>query len=242
MTKCIVKGCANTTSKNSGFKLHGFPNSLTAIKCWLKQIGNEIGDIDALAQHILDSRKRWIFCICSAPFSPLCYIWDGKKLILRGDAVPTIFPGTKSRAVVAATGDINASHLPAKKIKVDSLPKLLSPAQGLTSIDTERGQCRKCCHPVHITKDAYTSTHKKMVNTSSDPPCNRRDRGVQWPEFEFNFDGELWKVQLDHFYPSTSSIQAKAIKKCKTSAQSHEHPYASGTITSPNHIYNPQPY
>ncbi|KAM8967212.1 uncharacterized protein RCH25_025912 [Pelodytes ibericus] len=226
MTKCIVKGCPNTTSKNSGVKLHGFPNSLLEIKVWLQQIGNDIRDIDAFAQRVLDSRKRWIFRICSAHFSPQSYIWDGKKFILRGDAIPTIFPGKKSRTASVTTDDGRA-HLPTKKIKVESVsrPTLSGQSHGAANPGT-----RKCCHSGHVMKDVYTSMHKKMVDasTSTDAQCNRVDRGVQWPEFEFNFDGEPWKVQLDHFYPSCNATPEKTTKKCKTPAQSQDRPSVSG--------------
>ncbi|XP_053322031.1 uncharacterized protein LOC128496430 [Spea bombifrons] len=219
MTKCIVKGCSNTTGKNSGVKLHGFPNSLALIKLWLEQIGDSVGDVDALAQRILDSRKRWIFRICSAHFSPQNYVWDGKKSILRADAVPTIFPGKKKSEAAATTSGNKTGR---------RHPKLqpVAHAQTGTNASTGRGHSRLSCHSGRATKDAYTSTHNKMVDasTSTDPQCNKVDKGVQWPEFEFNFNGEPWKVQLDHFYPSSGATHVKTTKKCKAPAPNPEPP------------------
>ncbi|KAM5138937.1 uncharacterized protein ACMZJ9_016393 [Mantella aurantiaca] len=41
-----------------------------------------------------------------------------------------------------------------------------------------------------------------MVHASTSTDCheNMEDKGVQWPEFEFNEGGEPWKIQHDHVY------------------------------------------
>uniref|UniRef100_A0A8C5PGC6 THAP-type domain-containing protein n=1 Tax=Leptobrachium leishanense TaxID=445787 RepID=A0A8C5PGC6_9ANUR len=217
MTKCIVKGCPNTTGRSSGIKLYGFPCSLAAIRLWLQQIGNNIRDVDAFAQRIMDSRKRWIFRICSAHFSPQCFIWDGKKVVLRGDAVPTIFP--ESRAEEESTG-----QLPAKRTRQDPQLKPTTQAWGATSEGVENKAHMEHCHPAQVMKIADTLTRVRMVDasTSTDSHGNRADKGVQWPEFEFNFNGEPWKVQLDHFYPCSSPAPDKTSKiykpPCHTSS------------------------
>ncbi|XP_075071112.1 uncharacterized protein LOC142160086 [Mixophyes fleayi] len=241
MTKCIVKGCPNTSRKNSrgtGVTLHGFPNTLERIKLWLQQIDRDFGDIDAFAQRVLDTRKRNIFRICSVHFSPQSYVWEGKKLVLRKDAVPSIFHGCKSRGGAEDNGGLS----PAKRMKIETLtdgqekphpaqwrlcPKtktfILEKGNMACTETDETGNDNTFGSPFHGVRDAFTSTAKKMVNasTSTDYHLFQVDKGTQWPEYELNFDGEPWKVKHDHFYPTILNTTPKPTKEQE---EALEHP------------------
>ncbi|XP_018090902.1 zinc finger protein 8 isoform X2 [Xenopus laevis] len=217
MTKCIVKECKNTTQKNSGVTLHGFPNSLNAIKVWLIQTGNDFGDLDAFAQRVLESRSRWLYRMCSKHFSPQSYIWSGKKLVLKPDAVPTIFPGkVKNRYVTE-----NLRSLPpSKRAQVEMQFQLHSIIKQHGGYHPTSLYVPPSLDPPHVSRDepevkpatkttstTTTTTTKVMVDksTNTDPMFGKADKGVLWPEFEYNFDGEAWKIKHDHFYPYNHS-------------------------------------
>ncbi|XP_053308773.1 uncharacterized protein LOC128470950 [Spea bombifrons] len=61
------------------------------------------------------------------------------------------------------------------------------------------------------TKDAATSTFFLMLDssTSTEPSAFTAEKGVQWPEFELNFDGEPWKIQHDHLYQASSLMAGR---------------------------------
>uniref|UniRef100_A0A6I8S2T2 Manganese-dependent ADP-ribose/CDP-alcohol diphosphatase gene2 n=1 Tax=Xenopus tropicalis TaxID=8364 RepID=A0A6I8S2T2_XENTR len=210
MTKCIVKGCSNTTQKNSGVTLHGFPNSLSAIKLWLEQTGNDFGDLDAFAKRVLDSRSRWIYRMCSKHFSPQSYIWSGKKLILRPDAVPTIFPGKMNRYIMEDVLGFTRSESAQveMQLQLDSItqqhgghhPTALCKCQTSEAPKTSKTEHR---HKEEVKQAPTPATGKVMVDksTNTDPMVGKADKGTLWPEFEYNFDGEPWKIKHDHFYP-----------------------------------------
>ncbi|KAG8446015.1 hypothetical protein GDO86_013767 [Hymenochirus boettgeri] len=209
MTKCIVKGCSNTTQKNSGVTLHGFPNSLDAIKLWLQQTGNDFGDLDAFARRVLDSRSRWIYRMCSKHFSPQSYYWSGKKLILKPDAVPTIFPGKMNRYIMEDVLGFTRSESAQveMQLQLDTItqqhgghhPTLMCKCQA----EATQANNTEIPNKEEAKTSDKSAINKVMVDksTNTDPMVGRADKGTLWPEFEYNFDGEPWKIKHDHFYP-----------------------------------------
>ncbi|XP_063816997.1 uncharacterized protein LOC135056132 isoform X2 [Pseudophryne corroboree] len=96
MPSCIVKGCTHYTgmkTSNPLLTMHVFPREFTRIKLWLQQTGQDFGDIDAFATKILDAAKSGKYRICSAHFDPGSYTSQGSRIVLKQDAVPTLFPG-----------------------------------------------------------------------------------------------------------------------------------------------------
>ncbi|XP_056406647.1 uncharacterized protein LOC130297783 [Hyla sarda] len=99
MPSCIVKGCTHYTgmkSTNPLLTMHVFPRELSRIKLWLQQIG-QIGDIDAFAAKVFDESRTGKYRICSAHFAPGSYISQGSRIVLKHDAIPTLFPGIHPR-------------------------------------------------------------------------------------------------------------------------------------------------
>ncbi|XP_072259387.1 uncharacterized protein [Pyxicephalus adspersus] len=96
MPSCIVIGCKHHTSMKSSnplLTMHVFPREFSRIKLWLQRIGQDFGDIDDFAVKILNAAKSGKYRICSAHFDPSCYTTVGCRLVLKHDAVPTVFPG-----------------------------------------------------------------------------------------------------------------------------------------------------
>ncbi|KAM4808792.1 uncharacterized protein WCC33_009287 [Rhinophrynus dorsalis] len=251
MTYCIVKGCQNSTRKNgrqSGVRLHVFPSTPERIKLWLQHIGKDIRDIDAFAQRVMDARKKHMFRICSIHFTPDSYVLDGEKLVLSKEAVPTIFP---RRNLTVPEGGYPIQ--PAKKYCLERVPDQQSSMQGhepirwnvypstpplvipVLTTSSNFGVIHPKDNPSTLVKpkcevkDAWTTMTKsiKMVDasTSTDDFYTTADKGVQWPEFEFNFEGELWKIQRDHFYPSRFCNQEKSAKANRMAARHQEQPF-----------------
>ncbi|KAM4691184.1 uncharacterized protein WCC33_016046, partial [Rhinophrynus dorsalis] len=178
------------------------------IKLWLLMTGNDLGDLDTFAQQVLDSREQLQYRICSKHFSPRCYIWTGKDLVLKPDAVPTIF-GKKSNGLDMKD---NANFSPSNKGQVaGSLQQhggketnALELHESMEIPDINEGVVdAETSKPKPGMKNASTSTCRMMVDnsTNTEPSAGKADKGVQWPEYEFNFNGERWKILHDHYYP-----------------------------------------
>lgn len=91
MTKCIVKNCQSDSAYDSEVTFHGFPSSIHLIRLWLQQTGNPYSDMDALVQNVLQSNRTGVYQICSKHFSPKSYIFNGTKMVLKPEAIPTVF-------------------------------------------------------------------------------------------------------------------------------------------------------
>ncbi|XP_040293987.1 uncharacterized protein LOC121005363 [Bufo bufo] len=97
MPSCIVKGCAHYTGMKANHPLltmHVFPRELSRIKLWLQQIGQNFGDLDSFASKVFDASRTGKYRICSAHFAPGSYTSQGSRIVLKNDAIPTLFPGT----------------------------------------------------------------------------------------------------------------------------------------------------
>ena len=53
------------------------------------------------------------------------------------------------------------------------------------------------------TQTTLSSLSQSESTTQTAPAAEVESRGSQWPEFELNFEGEAWKVELDHPYSVT---------------------------------------
>ncbi|KAM5135098.1 uncharacterized protein ACMZJ9_017708 [Mantella aurantiaca] len=191
MPKCIFQSCPHFMGKNCfspGITLHVFPKDLTRIKLWLQQTGQYYDDIDNFAEKILSS-KMGSYRMCSAHFISECYMSQGAKMVLKPDAVPTVFPGNVVEVAI--------KHVPQKK-KQRLEEREAGRRARLSQVDAGTST-------IHILQtEMGTQTDLTMVTIQSCsvnvPRWNTYDRGIQWPEYEFNFYGEDWKVQLDHMY------------------------------------------
>ncbi|XP_041428764.1 uncharacterized protein LOC108698533 isoform X2 [Xenopus laevis] len=204
MTKCIVKGCRNSSRKNKrdlGVTLHGFPCSIKRIKLWLQQIGQDCGNLDSYAQKILDTRKRNIFRICSAHFEPESYICQGMKLVLRADAIPTIFPASNCRAV--SKGNIVFPLSKKFKRKADTVQtshKNMNQS-GTNQTNEEEEEAITYAIRDYMLKNTWKLTSKKMVDasTSTDPEYFTTNQGVQCSEDEFSCARQPQKIMQSSF-------------------------------------------
>ncbi|XP_075207592.1 uncharacterized protein LOC142312512 isoform X2 [Anomaloglossus baeobatrachus] len=100
MPSCIVKGCTHYTgmkASNPLLTMHVFPRELGRIKLWLQQIGQNFGDLDNFASKVFTESRTGKYRICSAHFAPGSYASQGSRIVLKADAVPTLFPGIHSR-------------------------------------------------------------------------------------------------------------------------------------------------
>ncbi|XP_073516378.1 uncharacterized protein [Phyllobates terribilis] len=100
MPSCIVKGCTHYTGMKASSPLltmHVFPRELSRIKLWLQQIGQNFGDLDNFATKVFAEARTGKYRICSAHFAPGSYASQGSRIVLKPDAIPTLFPGIYSR-------------------------------------------------------------------------------------------------------------------------------------------------
>ncbi|KAM3921990.1 uncharacterized protein RB166_011295 isoform 2-T2 [Leptodactylus fuscus] len=96
MPSCIVKGCTHYTgmkASNPLLTMHVFPRELSRIKVWLQQIGQNFGDLDSFAAKVFGEARTGKYRICSAHFAPGSYTAQGSRIVLKHDAIPTLFPG-----------------------------------------------------------------------------------------------------------------------------------------------------
>ncbi|CAJ0962580.1 unnamed protein product [Ranitomeya imitator] len=100
MPSCIVKGCTHYTgmkASNPLLSMHVFPRELSRIKLWLQQIGQNFGDLDNFATKVFAEARTGKYRICSAHFAPGSYTSQGSRIVLKPDAIPTLFPGIYTR-------------------------------------------------------------------------------------------------------------------------------------------------
>ncbi|XP_040186843.1 zinc finger protein 37-like isoform X3 [Rana temporaria] len=191
MPKCIFPSCPHFMGKNCfspGITLHVFPKDLARIKLWLQQTGQYCDDIDDFAEKILSS-KMGSYRMCSAHFVPKSYMTQGTKVVLKPDAVPTVFPGNVVEVAI--------KHVPQKK-KQRLEEKEAGKKERWSQVDAGTSTIHILQTEMGTQTDMTTVTIQSC--SVSVPRWNTYDRGIQWPEYEFNFYGEDWKVQLDHMY------------------------------------------
>ncbi|XP_075043266.1 uncharacterized protein LOC142102348 [Mixophyes fleayi] len=167
MTKCIVKDCHSDPGSDSGVKLHCFPNTIQLIKLWLQQTGNTSSDIEVFAQNVLHSRTTGLYQICSKHFSPNSYIFNGTEMILKPDAIPTIFQRVPKTQVVEDVFEVS----PCKEFEVVTRVNSVPPHPRVQASSPLKGHRHKdvCTEDPEIidlreTKHDSTFTAKLMVD------------------------------------------------------------------------------
>ncbi|XP_075034223.1 uncharacterized protein LOC142095227 [Mixophyes fleayi] len=169
MPSCIVKGCTHYTgmkTSNPLLTMHVFPREIGRIKLWLQQTGQDFGDIDAFATKILDAARSGKYRICSAHFGPGSYTSQGSRIVLKQDAVPTLFPGIYPKP----PQDWKPFPPQAKKIHLD--------LDILGKRDT----------PLYVNAGTpKQTTQKREVATQTDIGCQKPQQGV--PGRTINLEG-----------------------------------------------------
>ncbi|KAM5135332.1 uncharacterized protein ACMZJ9_017923 isoform 4-T5 [Mantella aurantiaca] len=172
MPSCIVKGCKHHTSMKSSnplLTMHVFPRELGRIKLWLQETSQDFGDIDAFAAKILDAAKSGKYRICSAHFDPGCYTTVGCRLVLKHDAVPTVFPGVYP----ALSSDWKSSpHARKDHMGLDVLGTYASRFHENVSV-TKLSFLRK--DAATQTNAEYDKTRPISLNTSLMERCNKQE-------------------------------------------------------------------
>ncbi|KAM4691677.1 uncharacterized protein WCC33_016463 [Rhinophrynus dorsalis] len=197
LPKCIVSGCRPTSG--GGSVLHIFPNDLHRIKQWLQQAGQNFDDLDAFAQQIQDRKKSYDFCMCSSHFTTECYTLQGTSMVLRADAIPTIFQGRVTPAIPIPPIVNSIIPPPPTKVQTHASPAALSSSASTSSCassasffivqdsgDTPKNSCSvdaSTSTPVLLKKDISTRTdlyHKvRNTGTRTDPYFGVRNVGTR---------------------------------------------------------------
>ncbi|XP_053316132.1 uncharacterized protein LOC128483855 [Spea bombifrons] len=163
MPCCIVKYCKNSSSNvySKGLKLHTFPRNQERIKEWIERIGQGLDKDETFIEKILTAKTN-PFRICSAHFTPDCYIVQDDKVTLAAHAIPTIFPQRESDSLLM----LNHPHPPTKRFRPDIWGDLVTASKGL--------------------RDACTSTpviEMKSVSTRTDLYNQNRTAGTQFNRY-----------------------------------------------------------
>ncbi|KAM4691996.1 uncharacterized protein WCC33_016818 [Rhinophrynus dorsalis] len=190
--------------------LHGFPKDITQIKEWLVHTNQDFGDVDLFAQKVLEGKKTDLYRMCSKHFTSNSYYYQGSKILLKRDAVPTVFP-----TVVLSTEYRSATGPPMKRFRLDDWdgqPTMSGIATGTPFMP--------------IRSDACTQTERKVKHTSTvtNPRHGMRSVGCQTSLMYFKenvaFQANIMdsydhgmlpakeqkrKLQQDHFYPRVFS-------------------------------------
>ncbi|XP_068105637.1 oocyte zinc finger protein XlCOF7.2-like [Hyperolius riggenbachi] len=184
MTRCIVKNCRSSSGTDIGVTLHGFPSSLDLIKLWLEQTGNSFSDIDAFARTVLYSRSGR-YQICSEHFSPKSYIFNGTKMVLKADAVPTIFQEAQSISKVPSCQkireevDLRLHPVPPKpRVESPPSPQRHKPTNQPTE-DQEDAECKEVRDSSTVTikmidKAVGTDLYNDIIERKVEKLLNKR--------------------------------------------------------------------
>ncbi|XP_075692119.1 uncharacterized protein LOC142659648 isoform X2 [Rhinoderma darwinii] len=187
MTKCIVKNCHSRSAGDSEVTFHGFPNSVHLVKLWLQHTGNTPSDIDGLVQNILQPSRTGVYQICSKHFSPKSYMFDGTKMILKPDAIPTVFQDVAnisevqelSKAPSGTKAQTENSSLPRSCVQV--FPPQIEPTfKGLIKGTPEISESRDVKRNLTLTakpmvdKSIGTDPHSEFIENKNEKLMNKR--------------------------------------------------------------------
>ncbi|KAM4795146.1 uncharacterized protein WCC33_000274 [Rhinophrynus dorsalis] len=216
MPRCLVTGCNNYSSKASssrGLKMHAFPLNLDRIKVWLKRIGQDFGNIDTFAQKIMDSKKSNPYRICSAHFTPDCYITQGTKTVLTTEAVPSIFP---NREPPAAEVDAPTPP-PSKRLRADILGKNHSPgAEDINKLPFVIGSPVPV--PIYVMNDVFSHTdlyrEHRTTSTQFNPYYGVKNKRVSTDSRYFMKNVGTSPDPQEHNSDARSTSSVKMVDAC----------------------------
>ncbi|KAG8598033.1 hypothetical protein GDO81_002475 [Engystomops pustulosus] len=105
-------------------------------------------------------------------------------------------------------------HSKRRALRQDATPTIFrAPLKVVAVSDTGSPQ------PVPFMVDAITQT---------DPYTNAHDKGAQWPEYEFNVGGQLWKIEHDHMYQIPRFNSKYAYQAMMSTANAEDNPFIYG--------------
>ncbi|XP_040179537.1 zinc finger protein 436-like isoform X1 [Rana temporaria] len=214
MTKCIVKDCHSNSGTDSGVLLHGFPSSLDLIKLWLQQTGNSFSDIDAFARNVLYSRSDR-YQMCSKHFSPKSYVTNGTKMVLKQDAVPTLFQEaqcvSKGPSCQKVREEADARlHSASSKAYVENRPT--SPQHRQRNLHTDEQENSECmeekqCSTVTmkmIDKAVGTDSYYDIIESKIEKMLNKRLLNIAMEIITMLAGEEYMMVKKNSHVPNTS--------------------------------------
>ncbi|XP_069820658.1 uncharacterized protein [Dendropsophus ebraccatus] len=107
-------------------------------------------------------------------------------------------------------------HSKRRALRQDATPTLFTAPLTLTG-----GQDASPPQHIPFMVDAITQT---------DPYINTQDKGVQWPEFEFNVGGQSWKIEHDHVYHTvrTTAKTSNRVENASSYVNSENNPVTYG--------------
>ncbi|XP_031748737.1 RNA pseudouridylate synthase domain-containing protein 1 isoform X2 [Xenopus tropicalis] len=206
MPSCIVRGCHHSTSRKGldpGIVLHGFPKNLNRIKQWLIMTQQNYGNLEAFAQKVQNGKKHNSYRICSAHFSPDCYIYLGRTKGLKADAVPTIF------AWNTPEGRENSSNRVYPQRLCQCMRKKMVDASTLTDLespDSAVGEKWKVKHDHHYhLGSSRKSTQKPTVDHDLEKDSVDTSNIKNNPDDDDDED-EISFIRVDPFYSGISEI------------------------------------
>ncbi|XP_068094284.1 uncharacterized protein [Hyperolius riggenbachi] len=110
MPYCLIESCPNRRVNpdcDEKCIYHVFPTSIEKIKLWMMKTGQQFGDLEGVAQKILDGKNTDVFRICSAHFEPQCYKTTSKHKILQKGSIPTIFATAENNIYINEDSVLN---------------------------------------------------------------------------------------------------------------------------------------
>ncbi|XP_012816083.1 mitochondrial potassium channel isoform X2 [Xenopus tropicalis] len=204
MPNCIVKGCRHKSGQKIQYPdvvLHPFPNNINLIKNWLLQTGQDLGDIDVLADKILKGKKTANYRMCSCHFTRDSYMARGSKTTLKPNAVPTIFPIILPPAVVCS----QISLPPAKRLRVeDEVPSTSAAVVRIVSkLVTVHTQTDDRVFRRDASVNTYNWPMQVDVATQTDPQVETKVLKTETKNESQEVKG--WAAEMDHLYHKKST-------------------------------------
>ncbi|XP_069605306.1 uncharacterized protein [Ranitomeya imitator] len=213
--RCIVTDCPNFTElQNPNVAVHVFPSNFSMVRLWLRQTGQNFGDLDLAARQVLDMSPSERFGMCADHFSPTNYTIRGTEVKLKPDAVPTIFPGLQRNLVKEEEVEVPFQSDPScggsreavtvyadKSHKLRHVSTSTDPYWGVRSIGL-------LTRPI-LVREASTSTRfGRFFTPLKARPCTS-DKAVQCSEFLLNRGDDSWSVRPDYLYRFGPAVPPK---------------------------------
>ena len=94
VSRCVVRNCGKTKTKNPQFSFHQFPSNYIIRDEWIKIIESNGGWKDGEKTKVSSVKEC---CVCSTHFLEACYDTTSAGLRrLKSNSIPSIFPSLAS--------------------------------------------------------------------------------------------------------------------------------------------------
>eukprot|EP00079_Xenopus_tropicalis_P018460 XP_004920185.1 PREDICTED: uncharacterized protein LOC100495994 [Xenopus tropicalis] len=209
MPNCIVRGCPHKTAQKDKYpdvSLHYFPNDLNAITNWLRQTAQYGENLESVANEIHQSAKTGRHRICSVHFTEDSFVAKRSKIMLKANAVPTIFDIQATPVSVTAMESKSFQSHKRRRVE-DHIPStshtIVRIVKHFMTVATQTEE--------KIYVDASTTSMDMQLGIHKASGSDNPQLAIGVQTGDDSVPAEPWRIQKDHGYPVAFSTSIKCM-------------------------------